>query len=422
MFFGLDFGTANTSLASLTSAKNGHDNSSLVYVLELLGHGSSIPSTYFFDFDDDSQCIGQHALDKFYDGDRGRFLRSFKSALGTSTIDHEIQIKHQRHSIKKIIQNYIGQALSAAETQSERPIKHLVVGRPVHFIDDDVIADRRAQSQLQEIVSNLGVEHIEFQFEPIAAALSYGACVTKEEKVLVVDIGAGTSDFSVVKFSPNTLNQASAEVISNCGVHIGGNDFDKRIALENAMPLFGYQQRFKRRKQLELPHHYFLNASTWHKVDHLYERSIINQLKEIQAQIEQPILIQRLLDLISSRQIHKVLVASESAKVHLSEQSSAVLDFDFLERELILNVSQSQMNEQILPLCEQVLGQAKEAVLLAGVTNSQIDTVYVTGGSMGISQLFKLISEEFSHSKIIDSDRSTSVARGLALHSEHIFS
>lgn len=411
-FYGLDFGTANTSLA--LSQNNNID------VLRLFNQNASIPSTYFFDFEDDSECIGESAFDKFYFGDRGRFLRSFKSALGTSTIDHEIQIKLNRFTIKQITQNFIGEILNKVKEQCGE-IESLVVGRPVQFVDDDKVADDKAQQQLFEIVKGLGVKHVEFQFEPIAAALNYGVSVEQEELVLVVDIGAGTSDFSVVKFNPSGGASDNAQVISNCGVHVGGNDFDKVIALNKAMPLFGYKQRFKRREQLELPNHYFMNAATWHKIDHLYDRKVINALKEIQPQISQPILIQRFLDLITTRQLHKVLVEAESVKKTLSDNDVASIDLDFLERNLFINIEKNDFDDLIQPLCAKVIESANQAIVQAGINKSAIDTVYVTGGSMGIQQLFDMVRSEFIDAKIVDGDRSTSVARGLALYAEQVF-
>ena len=47
-----------------------------------------------------------------------------------------------------------------------------------------------------------GFRHIAFQFEPIAAALDYEQSVTREELALIVDMGGGTSDFSIVRVSP----------------------------------------------------------------------------------------------------------------------------------------------------------------------------------------------------------------------------
>jgi len=168
-YIGLDFGTANTSVAVNSEGQ--------INVLNLEGQSGSIPSTLFFGFDDDYVDFGEAAFERYYFGDRGRFLRSFKSALGTSTIDHTIRVKLNTYSIKDIIQQYIGEVLNRAEAELGNPIKNLVVGRPVSFVDDDSEADGLAQDALKDVVGNLGVENIEFQLEPIAAALNYGVTV-----------------------------------------------------------------------------------------------------------------------------------------------------------------------------------------------------------------------------------------------------
>ncbi|MFT6046266.1 MAG: putative chaperone protein, partial [Arenicella sp.] len=167
---GLDFGTANTSVAISSAGQTD--------VLNLEGQGGSIPSTLFFDFEDGTTVFGEAAFERYYFGDRGRFLRSFKSALGTSTVDHIIRIKLNTYSIKDIIQQYIGEVLSRAETKLDAKIRNLVVGRPVSFVDDNPEADRLAEAALRDVVTKLGVDNIEFQLEPIAAALNYGVTVT----------------------------------------------------------------------------------------------------------------------------------------------------------------------------------------------------------------------------------------------------
>lgn len=408
--FGLDFGTANSSIA----ISNGVETDVLA-----LDHGNnSIPSTFFFDFEDDITYIGLDAYDRYYLGDKGRFLRSFKSALGTTTLDHEIQIKRNRYTVKDIIQQYIGIAIIRAEQSRGQSIDNLVVGRPVHFVDHDPSADGRAEASLREIVRSLGVKNVEFQLEPIAAALNYGLSVTKQELVLVIDIGAGTSDFSVVKFDP--VNRTGAEVISNCGVHIGGNDIDKAIALNLAMPLFGYKERFKRREQLEVPNHYYQNASSWHKIDLLYDRKVINAMNEISPQVFKPELIERFLKLLSSRQVHNVLAEVESTKKVIGGNDSATLDLEFIETGLSTELGKDLFHTLIDTMCSEIVESAFQSVELAGLNRAQVDTVYLTGGSMGIKHLHNKVVENFGDSNIVEGDRATSVARGLALHASNI--
>jgi len=50
-------------------------------------------------------------------------LRSFKSALGSTTLDHEIQIKRNRYSVKDIIEQYIGVVVSRAEQALAKYLK-----------------------------------------------------------------------------------------------------------------------------------------------------------------------------------------------------------------------------------------------------------------------------------------------------------
>lgn len=407
---GLDFGTANSSVAVSDGVQS--------RVLELDQGNSSIPSTFFFDFDDDKTYIGEQAYDRYYLGDKGRFLRSFKSALGTSTLDHEVQIKRNRYAVKDIIEQYLAIVVSRAEQCLQRPIENLVVGRPVHFVDHDPEADRRAQESLRQIVHNIGVKNVEFQLEPIAAALNYGVSVKAEELVLVIDIGAGTSDFSVVRFAAS--NAVNADVISNCGVHVGGNDIDKAIALNQAMPLFGYKQRFKRREQLEVPNHYYQNASSWHKIDLLYDRKVINAMDEISPQVFDPVLIDRFSRLLKSRQVHNVLSEVERMKKAFSGHSSSTIDLDFIEPKLRVDVCKQTFHQLIDCMCDEIIANAYLAIKLAGLSKTQIDTVYVTGGSMGIKHLHNKVVENFDTAQIIEGDRATSVARGLAIHGHQI--
>ena len=411
---GLDFGTANTSVAINSDGQTS--------VLNLEGHSGSIPSTLFFDFEDNSTVFGEEAFERYYFGDRGRFLRSFKSALGTSTIDHVIRIKLNTYSIKDIIGQYIGEVLSRAETKIGSDIKNLVVGRPVSFVDDNPQADRLAQAALNDVVSNLGVENIEFQLEPIAAALNYGVTVSGEEVVLVIDIGAGTSDFSVVKFlAKGPAENLESQVIANCGIHIGGNDFDKLIALNRVMPLFGYQQRFKRRPELEIANSFFLNASSWHRIDLLYDRKVITALKELLPQVLEPATFTRFIQLVESRQTHKVLGAVEKTKRQFAESNDALIELPFVDQGLNIEMSSADFETLSNNMCSDIMRTANHAIADAGLVKADIDTVYLTGGSMGIKHLHNRVLLEYPDSNVIEGDRSTAVARGLALDAQRKF-
>ena len=117
------------------------------------------------------------------------------------------------------------------------------MGRPVHFVDDDPARDDQAQQSLLHAAQAVGFHEVSFQFEPIAAALDYERRLSRESTVLVVDVGGGTSDFTVVRLGPERMTHADRthDVLATTGVHIGGTDFDRQLNLEHVMPLLGHR-------------------------------------------------------------------------------------------------------------------------------------------------------------------------------------
>ncbi len=119
----------------------------------------------------------------------------------------------------------------------------VVMGRPVHFVDDDPVRDQQAEDALRQAAADAGFENISFQPEPIAAALDYEQRIDHEAVVLVVDIGGGTSDFTGGAPGPRPHGRADrlGDVLATTGVHVGGTDFDRRLSLELLMPLLGFR-------------------------------------------------------------------------------------------------------------------------------------------------------------------------------------
>ena len=120
-----------------------------------------------------------------------------------------------------------------AEQAAGHEFRSVVHGRPVHFVDNSPDADRKAEATLRESSREIGFENVTFQFEPIAAALDYERQIAREEIALIADIGGGTSDFSIVRLSPERHRKAdrTGDILANDGVRIGGTDFDRRLSL-----------------------------------------------------------------------------------------------------------------------------------------------------------------------------------------------
>ena len=127
----------------------------------------------------------------------------------------------------------------------------------------------------------VGFEEVSFQLEPIAAALDYERRLSAESTVLVVDVGGGTSDFTVVRLGPKRIQQRNRkeDVLATSGVHIGGTDFDHQLSLELVMPLLGYGHLGPQGR--EVPSRVFFELSTWHLIHWLYQPRAVAQAQAL---------------------------------------------------------------------------------------------------------------------------------------------
>ena len=208
---GLDFGTSNTTL--------GHSVDRAPALVLLESGQATIPSAVFYGSDGDV-LIGRMAINEYVDGSPGRLMRSLKSVLGTPLIDETTQVGCERCKFRDIISHYLAAVKRRAEQAVGREFRNVVHGRPVHFVNDEPDADREAEQSLREIARKVGFEDVTFQFEPIAAALDYERQISREEIALIADIGGGTSDFSIVRLSPERLRKSerAQDILANDGV------------------------------------------------------------------------------------------------------------------------------------------------------------------------------------------------------------
>src|ERR1700736_1323045 len=277
---GLDFGTSNTTFGSMVG-----DVPSL---LALESGQTTIPSAIFYERDG-AVLIGRRAIDAYVDGVPGRLMRSLKSVLGTALIDETTQVGRGRSSFRDVIAYYLGAVKRRAEQAAGRAFLNVVHGRPVHFVDNAPAADRKAEATLLAIAREMGFTNAPFHLEPIAAALDYERQIAREEIALIADIGGGTSDFSIVRLSPDRHRKAErqGDILANDGVRIGGTDFDRRLSLGVLMPLLGYRSAMKR-AGLDAPSSYFHDLATWSSINRMYEPRVMSEIRRVRRESREP--------------------------------------------------------------------------------------------------------------------------------------
>ena len=296
------------------------------------------------------------------------------------------------------------------------------MGRPVHFVDDDEAADRDAESQLRLAAEQAGFKHVEFQFEPIAAALDYESTVTTEQLAFVVDIGGGTSDFSIVRVSPDRRGKSDrkADILGYGGVHIGGTDFDKYLDLRVVMPHLGMGSKLKH-KNLEPPVWWYHDLATWQRINRMYDPAIATEIKTLRRDAREPEKFDRLLSILEGRKGHALLGAVEQAKIALSDIAKVPLPLHDFADLSDTDITRKQLESAIGAHVEKVADQARATLKQANVAAKDIDAVFLTGGSSKLPLLQAQIRKIFPGAQLIEGDAFASVATGLTIDARNRF-
>ena len=130
---GLDFGTSNTTLA----IARGNDVSRL---LPLEEDKSTIPSVIFFDYENHREVFGRAAIADYIAGNDGRMMRSLKSILGSSLAEEKVRIQKRTLSYLQVIGSFVAAVKQRAEADLGEEFESVVLGRPVHYVDNDPVA------------------------------------------------------------------------------------------------------------------------------------------------------------------------------------------------------------------------------------------------------------------------------------------
>lgn len=411
---GIDFGTSNSTVGMYRDGR--------ARLVALEGAQVTMPSAVFYNFEDNGTYFGRRAIADYTDHVEGRLLRALKSVLGSSLAHEKTRIKARSIAFTDIIGSFIHYLKDRLETEAGQEVESVVMGRPVHFVDEDEAADREAQNQLEHAARAQGFRHIAFQFEPIAAALDYERQVSGEELALIVDIGGGTSDFSIVRVSPQRAKAEDRrdDILASTGVHIGGTDFDKLLSVSHLMPELGYKTQTRDGKR-NLPAGYFFDLATWQRINMLYTPKAMSDLRQMRQEAARPELVERMIDVVAHRQGHAMAGKVERAKIDLTDAADTMMDISLSGERLQLPVTRAGLDEAIAHTVERVLKVISDSVTDAGVRPEEITTLFLTGGSTAIPLLKQNILALFPRARAVEGDMFGSVGLGLALDAKRKF-
>ena len=410
-YCGIDFGTSNSAV---TLGMDGR-----LDLVPIEGDAVTLPSAIFFNFETDGIAFGRAAIAQYLDGYEGRLMRSLKSILGSSLIKETTQVGSGRKDFRAIIALYIGELKRRAELQAGVTIEDVVMGRPVHFVDGDEEADARAEAELGAVAQSVGFRNISFEYEPLAAARDYESRLTSEEIVLVVDIGGGTSDFSVLRLGHGQRQMSKREILANAGIHIGGTDFDTRLSLDTAMRDLGFRGRLK--SGLDMPTQYYFQLSTWHLINFLYTQKAMAGVRQLHYLSGDRDKTARLLEVVEKQAGHDIANRIEKAKIALSDQEATEIDFTAIHPGWRLDISRDLLAGSVAGDVAKVVTTAVDTVARTGLAAGEVQTLFMTGGSTALPGFETAMQSAFPHARIAYGDRFSSVASGLGLAAQERF-
>ncbi|WP_417679358.1 Hsp70 family protein [Pseudodonghicola sp.] len=403
----IDFGTSNSAAAVLQDGE--------VRRIPIETGEETLPTAVFFPLGGSGRMrIGSAAAEALIDGEEGRYMRALKSVLGTALLHESRLIGGKRRTVAGIIAEFLTELRQRAEAATGQRFTRALSGRPVHFHSNDPDRDAQAEADLRACYLAAGFEAVEFLPEPEAAAIACQGLGRDNDLGLIVDIGGGTSDFSVFRNAG-----ARPEILASHGIRLGGTDFDHAVSMAHAMPALGLGGQLRRElgnDLLPVPRAIYVDLSTWAKIPFLYTPETRRMVADMLRMAVDERSMGRLQTVLEEELGHELAFAVEAGKIQANNGANAgQIAMGFIAPKLSRPVSPDSLNAALAPYRAQLFEAAAETLTLAGVSPDQIGRVILVGGS----SLMRVVSEEATRlcpkAEILRSEAFTAVVDGLAL-------
>ncbi|WP_110791750.1 molecular chaperone [Cronobacter sakazakii] len=345
------------------------------------------------------------------------FVKSPKSFLGASGLKPQ-----QVALFEDLICAMMVHIRQAAQQQANAEIDQAVIGRPINFQGlggDD--ANRQAQGILERAAHRAGFRDVVFQYEPVAAGLDFEATLSEEQRVLVVDIGGGTTDCSLLLMGPQwrARRDRDQSLLGHSGCRVGGNDLDIALAFKQLMPLLGMGGETE--KGTALPVLPWWNACAINDVpaqSEFYSAACGRLLADLARDAREPQKVALLQKVWRQRLSYRLVRAAEESKIALSQAPLCQTALPFIEPQLSQEITQQALALALNPPLQRILEQV---TLALEASNERPDVIYLTGGSARSPLIREALQAQLPGIPVQGGDDFGSVTAGLARWAQVVF-
>lgn len=410
---GIDFGTSNSTIAVVRGGK--------IALVPVEGASTTIPSAIFYPSEGEPPLYGRAAIAAYTARERGRLMRSLKSILGSDLISERTPVGGRSRTFEGILVGFLSHLKAKAEAFAGGPIDEVVMGLPVHFVDGNEAVDARAEAKLGDIARAAGFRTVAFQFEPIAAALSFEHTADKRERAFIADIGGGTADFSVVEVGPDRRNalDRSGDILANDGIRVGGTNLDMRLSLTAVMPELGSQS--KTLHGHDLPRWPFVDLATWHMIHTVGTPKNRLLLKQILDDCAPPVLFARYMEVVKRQTGHLIAGKVEEAKIALTDSPKVTIDLAEAGPIPPITATTAQFIAAIAHELERLDVTVGATMAASGMKPKDISALFLTGGTSAVPAVRRVLTDLLPAARAVEGNLFNSVGFGLALEAKRRF-
>lgn len=338
----------------------------------------------------------------------GRLLQYLKTALRKDNYKGT-QIFERYYSVGDLAQTYLSLLKKRAEDVLGETIEAVTLGRPVKFSESSEM-DHRAQETLRQAAHGAGFKEVDFELEPIAAALYYEQSISQPQNVIIFDFGGGTLDIAVMRLG----DAKSRKVYASGGVDIAGSDFDRTIIEQRMLSHFGFGQVKHHPEIMQMIH----AIPDWMALPEMgtpINKNILD--KAIQAKVA-PVRLRALEHLIYNDLAFTFYNRVEAGKIALSNDGATVISLEDKDIALWELYTRSQFETDIHHYLVNVEKVLLETMAKSGLDLQEIDAVVKTGGSSNIPLFTGMLARIFGAEKVKASNAFSSVVAGLAIKAQ----
>ena len=340
----------------------------------------------------------------------GRLLRSLKSALSGRYEGTEIFGK--TYELEELVALYLGEIRRRVEVKTGERVDGVVLGRPVNFVgsDDTDGSNARAQTRLLEAAKRAGFGQVQFELEPVAAALHYELSIREPQNIVVFDFGGGTLDITVLQVG----RPGERKVYATGGVGIAGELFDRRIVASLLLDHFGQGSTWGD-ESVPFPSQHTQALLNWQTILELYRPEVLHFFRSAQMSGSHPARVRALESLVTNDEGIHLFDIVEGAKVDLSTACFAIIRLLGQELDIWQPITRTQFEALIGDETRQIERCLLDTVEASSLELEQIDAVVRTGGSAQIPAFITMLENLFGREKVVLSEVFSGVTAGLAV-------